>query len=95
MKLKLTSDDRTAIDLLLGETAAAAKAPSHRFVATAARKHVDSVRTVLELLAVLPAPEPSANLAARTLEHITKAGTLGAVAPIAQAARDHRSHPTI
>ena len=96
MKLKLTPDDRTAIDLLLGEASAAAQNPpqrqTQRYAATADTQHVQAVRTVLQLLAVLPAPEPSPDLVSRTLAHVQQAAGQ-THQPIAQPAAPLSMHP--
>ena len=73
MNLKLTSDDRNAIDLLLGEATAAAKVPSAGYVAAAGADHVTAVQRVLQLLAVMPLSEPPADLVSRTLARISQA----------------------
>jgi hypothetical protein len=71
MKLKLTSDDRNAIDLLLGEAVAAATSPSTAYVAASDTDHVHAVRRVLQLMAVMPVSEPPADLVNRTLARIS------------------------
>jgi len=72
MKLKLTTDDRNAIDLLLDQAASAAKAPSQSYVAAAGAQHLHAVENVLRLLRVLPMSEPPADLVSRTLAHISR-----------------------
>jgi hypothetical protein len=73
MKLKLTTEDRNAIDLLLDRAASAVKAPSHNYAAAAGAQHLQSVGSVLKLLQILPAAEPPADLVSRTLAHISQA----------------------
>jgi hypothetical protein len=72
MKLKLSTDDRNAIDLLLDQTATAAHAPSQNYVAAAGTQHVHAVENILKLLQVLPVSEPPADLVSRTLAHISQ-----------------------
>jgi hypothetical protein len=92
MKLKLTSNDRKAIDLLLDQTIVAASAPTHG-VAAAGMDHVQAVRRVFDLLQVLPLSEPSFDLAARTLAHISRATGSAMPAKVAEtrSARDSQS----
>jgi hypothetical protein len=77
MKIKLTTDDRNAIDLLLDQAVAAASAPSsvpsHRYAAGTGTEPVQAVRRVLQLLNALPAAKPPADLASKTLAHIARA----------------------
>ena len=81
MNLKLTGDDRNAIDLLLGEAAAAVKTPSQGYVTATDAEHMQAVRTVLQLLHVLPASEPPADLVSRTLARISQATGQAMTAP--------------
>ena len=73
MKLKLTTEDRNAINLLLDEAAAAVKSPSQGYVAAAGAERLQAVRNILRLLQVLPASEPPADLVSRTLARISQA----------------------
>jgi len=94
MKLKLTSDDRSEIDLLLGEAATAAKAPSPGYVAAAGAQHVEAVRRVLQLLQVLPAADPPVDLVDRTLARISQtSGQLIEAPEIGKAADRHAHRP--
>ena len=73
MKLKLTDEDRNAIDLILDQAAAAVKNPSHSYTPAAGAEHLKAVQTVLQLLQALPVSEPPVDLASRTLAHISQA----------------------
>ena len=73
MKLKLTIEDRNAIDLILDRAAAAVKNPSHAYTPAAGANHLKAVQTVLQFLQTLPVSEPPADLASRTLAHISQA----------------------
>ena len=73
MKLKLTDDDRKAIDLFLGEATAAMNSTSRGYIAASGAKNMKAVERVLNLLHALPAEEPSADLTARTLARIGQA----------------------
>jgi hypothetical protein len=73
MKLKLTNEDRNAIDLILDQAAAAVKKPSHGYTPAAGAEHLKAVQTVLHLLQALPVSEPPADLASRTLTYISQA----------------------
>ncbi len=78
MKLKLTSEDRDAIDLLLDRAASAPAAlpqaqgqsPPHRYAPAAAPAQVEAVRKVLGTLQVLPVVDPPVDLVSRTLARI-------------------------
>jgi len=80
MKVKFTSDDRFAIDLLLqhhgeGPSTAwgqsyVAKPHDHRLL-----QQVQRVEKVLGMLAQLPATDPPANLVSRTLKRVEREGT--------------------
>jgi hypothetical protein len=82
MKLKLTPEDRTAIDLLLDRTATASSQNAHGYTTGAPVENVEAVRKVLQLLETLPASEPAANLVNRTMARINQA----APAPLRQRA---------
>lgn len=73
MKLKLTPDDRNAIDLLLDQAASAVKAPSQGYVAATGTEHLQAVANVLKLLQVLPVSEPPTDLVSRTLTRVSQA----------------------
>ena len=73
MKLKLTNEDRNAIDLMLDQAAAVVKNPARGYAAAAGAEHLKAVETVLHLLQALPASEPPADLVSRTLAHISQA----------------------
>jgi hypothetical protein len=73
MKLKLTTEDRNAIDLILDQAAAAVKSPSPVYMPAAGAEHLKAVQTVLQFLHALPVSEPPADLASRTLAHISQA----------------------
>jgi hypothetical protein len=72
MKLKLSSDDRCAIDLVLEERAAAGSNLEHCFgkPTAALQKRVRAVERVLDVLGQWPAQEPPGDLANRTMKFI-------------------------
>ncbi len=84
MKVKLTADDRNAIDLLLDHAPAATGQRGQAYAPTVPGNNVRAVEKVLHLLQALPAPEPSADLLNRTL----------AKAAIAPASSVHPAHST-
>jgi hypothetical protein len=73
MNLKLTSEDRNAINLLLDEAAAASSARSQGFATASGAEHLQAVRRVFHFLNVLPALEAPADLVSRTLARIGEA----------------------
>ena len=74
MKVKLSSDDRCAIDLVLEERAAADGNLEHCFGKTTAalQKRIRAVEKVFDLMAQWPAQEPPGNLAAATMKFIQR-----------------------
>ena len=82
MVTKLSDDDRRAIDLLLNKTCANATSangflPPEQAVVP---QSLESVERILALLKHLPAVEPSADLAARTVRRCQQATAPGDVA---------------
>jgi hypothetical protein len=68
--IKLTSGDRYAIDLVLGETVTAGTMPHHGFIAKTSPQNVLAVQQVLHALDALPAAEPPTDLVSRTLKRL-------------------------
>jgi hypothetical protein len=101
MKVKLSSDDRCAIDLVLEERAAANGNLEHCFGKTTAalQKRIRAVEKVFDLLEQWPAQEPPANLVAGTMKFIQHHGHEAAPGPaaarrpatVSHASAEHRS----
>ena len=75
MKVKLSNEDRCAIDIVLEERAAGAPPLDQCFNKSGAASLVQRVGQVEKLLALLdqmPAQEPSAGLLADTLKYVKK-----------------------
>jgi hypothetical protein len=73
MKVKLSHEDRCAIDLVLEHRANGSVSQRCFGKPTAStRKRVKRVERVLELLAALPATEPSPTLTTATLKYIRR-----------------------
>ena len=96
MKVKLSSDDRCAIDLVLE-----ARAEGHGSLegcfgkSTAAlQKRMKAVDKVLGALAQMPADEPPTNLVAKTMKFIRKHEHDVAIAPAAVADANRRAGVT-
>src|SRR5437868_6259832 len=75
MKVKLSEEDRCAIDLVLEQRAAAAAGGlEHCFGKSSAslQKRVAQVGKLFDLLGHLPAEEPPANLVAATMKYVQR-----------------------
>ena len=80
MSKKLGDDDRRAVDLLLDESAGNGKARGNgngqggyaSSVDPALHQRLQAAEKVLQLLAEMPAPEPSPDLVAKTLRRIAE-----------------------
>lgn len=88
MKVKLSSDDRCAIDLVLEARAQGNGAVESCFgKSTAAlQKRVRATEKILGTLAQMPATEPPVNLVAKTMKFIQKHQHDVVIAPAAAAA---------
>ena len=73
MRVKLTDEDRCAIDLVLEHRDDASISP-HCFDkgGAALRKRIDRVETLLQLFSLTPIVEPKVDLLAITLKHIKR-----------------------
>jgi hypothetical protein len=79
MEMKLSEDDALAVDLMLDRSSATG-GNSATFAAPAGDSVVErigAVETVMRLLAEMPAADPPADLAQRTIERIEHSGGIG------------------
>ena len=85
MKVKLSSDDRCAIDLVLEARAEGNGSMESCFGKStgALQKRMRGVETVLGALSQMPATEPPANLVAKTMKFIRRHEHDVAIAPAA------------
>lgn len=74
MKVKLSNEDRCAIDLVLEERVAVEATPSHCFGKPAAglKKRMKRVEKLFDLLGQLPAQDPPTTLLTATLKHVRR-----------------------
>jgi len=95
MTRKLTDADRQAVDMMFDRiTSTAQDASSDQFVAVADGvngQRLRSVEEILNMLEMMPAADPPADLAVRTLQHIAR--RTGAVTPAATAGFIDPSQP--
>jgi len=87
MNKRLSVEDRHAVDLLLSRPEPSSGKPLVEMVFARPMKakfesRLDAVEKVLSLLEQLPAPEPSANLVAKTMERIASAQSHPTAAPL-------------
>jgi len=99
MSMRLKSEDRQAIDLLLERPDGHGDTPSvnqifAKPVKGRMEKRLDSVERVLDLLETMPAMDPPADLLSRTLRRVEEASLepTGALTPQQTIARDTRAH---
>ncbi len=74
MSLKLSDEDRQAVDLLL-DTSRSSGNGVMKVTASVSQKRLAAAEKVLNLLGAMPADEPPADLLARTIERIEAATT--------------------
>ena len=82
MTRKLNNADRDAVDLMFDRLSATRD--NDGFVATADgvdNRRIQSVEQILNVLEQMPAVDPPADLAVRTLQHIARSSGLSPVAP--------------
>ncbi|MBV8779846.1 MAG: hypothetical protein JO353_00480 [Phycisphaerae bacterium] len=92
--MKLNHDDKVAIDLILNQTQmhTQTRRSTPMPSAPAAVPHVTAVQKLLSLLGSMPAPEPAADLVARTLDLIDRSPMGMASHPVAAAVATQRAH---
>jgi hypothetical protein len=73
MTRKLSSNDRAAVDLLFDQINSSANAGMVSMSTAVPDASIVAVEKVLNVLAVMPAPEPPADLATRTLSRVAAA----------------------
>jgi hypothetical protein len=97
MSVQLHPEDCRAIDLLLDQGVRAGGVNNARSLTSSTsavdRDRLVAVQRVLGLLAMMPAPEPPANLISKTLARIERAPSPAAHAP-APMMRYHRDQPS-